>query len=68
MERNTWKGKCEAIEHKWFSLQEEFAALYEKFKHANSFQKEAKTHDSPSTLATHVTDSENSLKEVENRY
>lgn len=67
-ERDTWEGMTEAMEMKCTNNQKELLALYEEFKDANSLQETVKVHDSPSTLATRVTELEGSLKDVEDKY
>lgn len=67
-ERDTWEGMTKAIEMKCTNTQKELLALYEEFKDADSLQETVKVHDSPSTLATHVTKLEVSLKDVEDQY
>lgn len=49
-ERDTKKGKEEAMELKCPTLQKKLIAVYEDVKVSNSLQEAEKTHDSPSTL------------------
>lgn len=54
-ERETWKGKCEAMRHMRYVLQLEFVALQEKIKLIEYLQEEDELHGSPSTLPTGIT-------------
>lgn len=63
-EIDTWKRKCEVIELMYFTLQEEFALMQEKVKHANFLQGEEKICYSYSTFPVRVTEVKVSLKEA----
>lgn len=61
-ERDTWKGKCEVMQLRCFTLKYEFGALQNEVKVSDSFQDEAKIHGSPSTLAARVSKPEDDFK------
>lgn len=67
-EMDTWKRKCEVVELRCTTFQEEFDALHEKVKHANSLKENAKTQVPPSTLVARVNELEVALKEADKRY
>lgn len=54
-DRETWKGKCEAMKHMRYVLQPKFVALQEKTKLVDSLQEEDKLHGPPSTLDNGIT-------------
>lgn len=67
-ERDTWKDKCEAMEHMCFIFQMELVELREKVRLAESFQDDVKTYSYPSNLILGVTEVGFTLAIEENRH
>lgn len=60
-QRDTWKGKIEAMELKCTNLHKELLALQEEVNATNSLQEVVKVHDSSSTPEARVAKFEGSL-------
>lgn len=67
-QRDTWKGKYESMEHKYFTFQKELADLQGKVKLAEALQEEERIHNSLSTLVIQITKLESSLEVEKKRH
>lgn len=64
---NTYKGKCEAVEHEKYQLQKKLLALQKEVDKMKSLQKYVEVHVIPSSLAARNGELQSS-SEAENKF